>query len=157
MGIFFWGFLKFQIFFWGAWNSWYFWGLKGRCWAPAYVCRKIESSPPPPPSLVLVQTRKTCPCLTERLLMGRKESNQTDDDLPIHFVCKLPLFRFTCCTDLHDLLPFVICKAYLKKHSFYHNFSLNHLLLERLKIILDFALFAYFSGGMHRFCNKYTY
>ena len=30
------------------------------------------------PSLVLVQPRKTCPCLTERLLMGRKESNQTN-------------------------------------------------------------------------------
>ena len=29
------------------------------------------------PSLVLVQPRKTRPCLTERLLMGHKESNQT--------------------------------------------------------------------------------
>ena len=29
------------------------------------------------PSLVLVQTRKTRPCFTERLLMGRKKSNQT--------------------------------------------------------------------------------
>ena len=29
------------------------------------------------PSLVLIQPRKTCPCLTERLLMGGKESNQT--------------------------------------------------------------------------------
>ena len=29
------------------------------------------------PNLVLVQPRKTCPCLTERLLMGHKESNQT--------------------------------------------------------------------------------
>ena len=29
------------------------------------------------PSLVLVQPRKTRPCLTNRLLMGRKESNQT--------------------------------------------------------------------------------
>ena len=29
------------------------------------------------PSLVLVQSRKTRPYLTERLLMGRKESNQT--------------------------------------------------------------------------------
>ena len=29
------------------------------------------------PSLVLVQPRKTRPCLTEILLMGRKESNQT--------------------------------------------------------------------------------
>ena len=30
------------------------------------------------PSLVLVQPRKTPPCLTERLLMGRNESNQTN-------------------------------------------------------------------------------
>ena len=30
------------------------------------------------PSLVLVQPRKTCPYVTERLLMGRKESNQTN-------------------------------------------------------------------------------
>ena len=29
------------------------------------------------PSLVLVQPRKTCPYITERLLMGCKESNQT--------------------------------------------------------------------------------
>ena len=28
--------------------------------------------------LVLVQPRKTCPCLTERLLMGLRESNQTN-------------------------------------------------------------------------------
>ena len=28
------------------------------------------------PSLVLVQPRKTCPFITERLLMGRKESNK---------------------------------------------------------------------------------
>ena len=28
--------------------------------------------------LVLIQPRKTRPCLTERLLMGRKESNQTN-------------------------------------------------------------------------------
>ena len=30
------------------------------------------------PSLVLVQPRKTRPCLIEILLMGRKESNQTN-------------------------------------------------------------------------------
>ena len=41
-GIFF-GSLKFQIFFGGAWNSWYF--LFG-CWARAYVWRKKESTPP---------------------------------------------------------------------------------------------------------------
>ena len=34
------------------------------------------------PSLVLVQPRKTRPFITERLLMGRKESNQTNN--PCH-------------------------------------------------------------------------
>ena len=33
------------------------------------------------PSLVLVQPRKTRPYITERLLMGRKESNQTNKNL----------------------------------------------------------------------------
>ena len=33
------------------------------------------------PSLVLVQPRKTRPFITERLLMGRKESNQTNKTL----------------------------------------------------------------------------
>ena len=31
------------------------------------------------PSLVVVQPRKTSPFITERLLMGRKESNQTNN------------------------------------------------------------------------------
>ena len=46
------------------------------------------------PSLVLVQPRKTCPFITERLLMGCKESNQTsktfsnseDPDEMRHFI-----------------------------------------------------------------------
>ena len=33
------------------------------------------------PRLVLVQTRKTRPLITERLLMGRKESNQTNKQI----------------------------------------------------------------------------
>ena len=33
------------------------------------------------PSFVLVQPRKTRPCLTERLLIGRKESNQTNKQI----------------------------------------------------------------------------
>ena len=37
-------------------------------------------------SLVLVQPRKTCPCLTERLLMGHKESNQTNKTNKIYTV-----------------------------------------------------------------------
>ena len=41
---------------------------------------------------LLVQPRKTCPCLTERLLVGRKESNQTNKKrqgqiLPNAFKC----------------------------------------------------------------------
>ena len=67
----------------------------------AYVCMKISvyPTPPPPPgpgiephrrycvvslsknmnpSLVLVQPRKTRPYIAERLLMGHKETNQTD-------------------------------------------------------------------------------
>ena len=34
------------------------------------------------PSLTLVQQRKTRPYITERLLMGRKESNQTNRAVP---------------------------------------------------------------------------
>ena len=34
------------------------------------------------PSLVLVQPSKTRPFITERLLMGRKESNQTNKQTP---------------------------------------------------------------------------
>ena len=36
------------------------------------------------PSLVLVQPRKTHPFITERLLMGRKESNQTNKKQNLH-------------------------------------------------------------------------
>ena len=40
------------------------------------------------PSLVLVQPRKTRPCLTERLLMGRKESNQTKINVDSMLECQ---------------------------------------------------------------------
>ena len=42
------------------------------------------------PSLVLVQPRKARPFITERLLMGRKESNQTNK-WPHFFIAKGPL------------------------------------------------------------------
>ena len=35
------------------------------------------------PSLVLVQPRKTRPFITERLLMGRKETNQTNKQMTL--------------------------------------------------------------------------
>ena len=51
MGVFF-GFakiLKFQIFFWVLEIPDIFFGVNGRCWARAYVWRKIETTTPPPP------------------------------------------------------------------------------------------------------------
>ena len=38
------------------------------------------------PSLVLVQPRKTLPFITERLLMGRKESNQTNKKIQLNLL-----------------------------------------------------------------------
>ena len=52
------------------------------------------------PSLVLVQPRMTCPCLTERLLMGRKESNQTKTVTQVSGSASGtydPLFSFLSC------------------------------------------------------------
>ena len=37
------------------------------------------------PSLVLVPPRKICPYITERLLMGRKESNQTNKQICLSY------------------------------------------------------------------------
>ena len=48
------------------------------------------------PSLVLVQPRKTRPLITERLLMGRKESNQTNNQINIHSsLCKTTTLKKT--------------------------------------------------------------
>ena len=43
------------------------------------------------PRLVLVQPRKTCPFITERLLMGCKESNQTNKPMDPLFSKKRPM------------------------------------------------------------------
>ena len=52
------------------------------------------------PSLVLVQPRQTRPCLTERSLMGHKESNQINKTNK-----KLPIFReFKFKGDLHSII-----------------------------------------------------
>ena len=50
---------------------------KGRGFEPHQRHCVVSLSKKINPSLVLVQPRKTHPFLTERLLMGRKESNQT--------------------------------------------------------------------------------
>ena len=49
------------------------------------------------PSLVLVQPRKTRPCLTERLLMGRKESiKQTNKMLFVYYFIYMYVNDFGC-------------------------------------------------------------
>ena len=50
---------------------------KGRGFGPHWRHCVVSLSKNISPSLVLVQPRKTRPFITERLLMGRKESNQT--------------------------------------------------------------------------------
>ena len=55
------------------------------------------------PSLVLVQPRKTRPWLSERLLMGRKESNQTNK----------PTCIFINKTRLHLCFSVLFCYAFM--------------------------------------------
>ena len=65
--------------------------LKGRGFEPHRRHCVVSLSKNINPSLVLVQPRKTRPFITERLLMGRKETNQTkpptgmDGDNDFHF------------------------------------------------------------------------
>ena len=58
--------------------------LKGAQWLSGRVLDsrlRVQASPASlRPSLVLVQPRKTRPFITERLLMGCKESNQTKNN-----------------------------------------------------------------------------
>ena len=52
--------------------------LRGRGFEPHQRYCVVSISKNKNPSLVLVQPRKICPFITERLLMGCKESNQTN-------------------------------------------------------------------------------
>ena len=54
---------------------------KGRGFEPHRCHCVVSLSKNINPSLVLVQPRKTRPYITERLLMGRKESNQTKQNI----------------------------------------------------------------------------
>ena len=54
---------------------------KGRGFEPHWCHFVVSLSKNINPSLVLVQPRKTRPFITERLLMGRKESNQTNKQI----------------------------------------------------------------------------
>ena len=68
------------------------------------------------PSLVLVQPRKTCLFITERLLMGRKESNQTNKTFTQLFRNKITacLKQVTCLIQETGFYYTCICKMYMK-------------------------------------------
>ena len=63
---------------------------KGRGFVPNWCHCVVSLSKNINPCVVLVQSRKTRPFITERLLMGRKESNQTNK----HF-CSNPRTKIT--------------------------------------------------------------
>ena len=81
------------------------------------------------PSLVLVQPRKTRPCLTERLLMARKESNQTKNNKA--FISKGMILNY---------LTYFLSKAsyeYFKKNcnrdkNYFMDYSVNNNALDHI-------------------------
>ena len=72
------------------------------------------------PSLVLVQPRKTRPFITERLLMGRKESNQTNKQTKLPFVIKffvLSIFEWPFLHRLYCIHEFRILRLTFHRKS----------------------------------------
>ena len=74
---------------------------KGRGFEPHRRHRVVSLSKNIKPSLVLVQPRKTRPFITERLLMGRKESNQTNKQTKIY----LSIYLSVCLSVRPSVLP----------------------------------------------------
>ena len=72
------------------------------------------------PSLVLVQPRKTRPYVTERLLMGRKESNQTNKQTK-SYILPIPLGRTKRTTTHRNTSDIIVM---LKPYTSVHNSSL---------------------------------
>ena len=83
--------------------------LRGRWFEPHGRHCVVSLSKNINPSLVLVQPRKTCPFITERLLMGRKESNQTES-LNMHGKFSSKARRISFGLNLH-LCPYFVCAS----------------------------------------------
>ena len=64
------------------------------------------------PSLVLVQPRKTRPFITERLLMGRKESNQTKHDISKASKGVIMELRVNTIVLITGLIPYIIISQF---------------------------------------------
>ena len=123
-----------------------FWGnYVLMCWWDSNISGRVRASPASLhggpwarhiyPSFVLVQPRKTRPCLTERLLMGRKESNQTKTPIWATLVEKLKvnldlwnLFTAIIALGLtYQVRIMTLASTVLKKSTFQKNSHLNAL------------------------------
>ena len=84
----------------------------GRGFKPHWCHCVVSLSKNINPSLVLVQPRKTRPFITERLLMGRKESNQTKQNKQIKLPpgpSEIPENNFVLC------LSYVACSLQINE------------------------------------------
>ena len=91
------------------------------------------------PSLVLAHPRKTCPCSTERLLMGRKESNQIKIKIITSFCTARPFLQFFSVIYLISSVFEVLClKSFGASMTHFQNWFLSQLTvnLSRESVIL---------------------
>ena len=98
------------------------------------------------PSLVMVQPRKTCPYITERLLMGRKESNQTK-------TFNIILQMFNKCTIYGQRCHYGETILILKSLRCYFSYPKNSI-LNNYKVVLDFKEALKFLGQINECKSK---
>ena len=97
----------------------------------------------PYPSLVLVRPRKTGPCLTERLLMGRKESNQTNKNILLPCVLYCIRFKITsvCVTGQEKIVSLSSCRTSAILKYFCPLVSILHVFAVVLELAIIFQNF----------------
>ena len=93
------------------------------------------------PSLVMVQPRKTCPYITERLLMGLKESNQTKN-------FNIILQMFNKCTIYDQRCHYGETILILKSLRCYFSYPKNSI-LNNYKVVPDFKEALKFLGQIN--------
>ena len=110
------------------------------------------------PSLVLVQPRKTRPYITERLLMGRKESNQTKTKQTERTQSSIGRHREKISNSavLFFSLQFICTKGTITKSCLSHLFILakTYILLLFIKIKNDMTIYFILSSEINAYQNK---
>ena len=111
---------------------------KGRGFEPHWRHCVVSLSKNINPSLVLVQHRKARPYITERLLMGRKESNQTNKRVYTQQQKKRISINYALLYDTLRLFPFI--------NIFQMNITFEMHLLEHIfyTTLLPFILLKYY-------------